>query len=170
MDTECFGGVEEIMALDANGVRQPKLVERSRNAYLLFYERVKPVDEPLAPATTSESTTANDDDTDENGGDGHDDAKAVAVAANSNGDAEAKMDVVTGSSAGESPATPALAVPTSPISKELFEQVWSENLRFSHDKLLFDSNYFRFVRDLIKLNPAKPVPRTWFAVPGNEPL
>jgi hypothetical protein len=115
------------MSLDEHGVNKPTIVARSRNAYMLIYERA-------AIAPNQCSTDAEKQPTPAAGADQDQDQAATAATATD-------MQVAT----------------APPIPPKLFARVWRENFKFVRDQTLFDASYFAFVNDLISINPIKPV-------------
>jgi hypothetical protein len=121
---ECYGGEETLLSYDTfTRTRLPRNFEKTRNAYMLIYQRKVP--QPVGSSPK---------DVDANAG-----ATAVAVAAQ---------------------AEPAQQEPKARGCSKLLEHVWKDNVRFLHEKKLFDPAYFSFLWHLIDLNSDSSLPGT----------
>lgn len=119
---ECYGGEETLLSYDTfTRTRLPRNFEKTRNAYMLIYQRKVP--QPVGSSPK---------DVDANAG-----ATAVAVAAQ---------------------AEPAQQEPKARGCSKLLEHVWKDNVRFLHEKKLFDPAYFSFLWHLIDLNSDSSLP------------
>ncbi len=122
---ECYGGEETLLSYDTfTRTRLPRNFEKTRNAYMLIYQRKVP--QPVGSSPK---------DVDANAG-----ATAVAVS----------------TQAGE----PAQQEPKVRGCGKLLEHVWKDNVRFLHEKKLFDPAYFSFLWHLIDLNSESSLPGT----------
>lgn len=121
---ECYGGEETLLSYDTfTRTRLPRNFEKTRNAYMLIYQRKVP--QPVGSSPK---------DVDANAG-----ATAVAVSAQ---------------------AEPAQQEPKDRGCSKLLEHVWKDNVRFLHEKKLFDPAYFSFLWHLIDLNSDSSLPGT----------
>jgi len=129
LEKECFGG-EEVRHYAGWGGRAGSTTrwERSRNAFVLFYDRKRPrkVSESGAALATAGATPA------QMGGA----VRASALAS--------KM-------LARHRARKAMEQHRGIVPPGIFEEIWAENVEHWHRKMVLDKNYFSFIWDLVTL-------------------
>lgn len=159
---ECFGGVERIHQFNAAGRSVETIVEKQRNAYLLFYTRVRPPkqNESHTPTPTPTVDTNQPDDTQQpkETTHGHDtDETTNTIEPNQH--QQTHQHDQTNSNPTSPTATVVTGTPTStagvparvcpigraPIPNSIFTIVRDHNLTYWRDRFVFDPMYFDFL-------------------------
>ena len=145
---ECFGGVEEAPALPrgaANKDGQAQVFERYRNAYLVFYDRVKaPVDikranesvaEKYNSAAPAPQPTALS-------------SLAKSKAAITKSPSSTYLSALNGSSK--------VVRTTARLPPAMHDAIWAANMAYFRDKAVYDRSYFDFILKLVLDCAVKP--------------
>jgi len=130
IEKECFGGTEQIG--DGRFTRE---VNRTRNAYMLIYER-KDARSDIVETSTTEEEAENSATTSE--------TTETQGSTENNETAGALVPLVGSQKAEENFGVS--------VSKNLYESVWSDNMKFLMDKKLFAAEYASFCYDLVQLH------------------
>jgi len=142
LEEETFGGEEarprsyQDLGMGAMGPRNNQqgatvMQEKYRNAYLLFYDRVKPVKAAVPTVAVAEQ------------------ASAVLTSAQ-----DQKQAAVSAPKAEQLPAVTTLPQLgrsnslTAPVPPEIFNSIWEQNTTYWRDKNVFDPVYFDFLREI----------------------
>jgi hypothetical protein len=135
LSDSCYGGVEEVMRFDEKSKTEKKItIEKSRNAYMLIYERV----EFLSPERLDvvPKTPFNLEKQEKKKVNGLKIAATVCLFA---GKLLARVKQRKDS-----------AIVRVTMPDYLYDKVWGDNQFFSLEKLTFDSEYFNFLLQLLK--------------------
>ena len=137
---ECFGGVEEAPALRgaANKDGQAQVFERYRNAYLVFYDRVKqPVDIAKANASVAEKYGAT----------------VTLPQANAHTALPAKNKAITKSASSTYLSalngSSKVVRTTARLPQAMHDTIWAANMAYFRDKAVYDQSYFNFIYKLV---------------------
>ena len=138
---ECFGGVEEAPALSrgvANKDGQAQVFERYRNAYLVFYDRVKQPVESIKKANESIADKYN--------------ATVAPTQLSIHSLSKAKATIT------KSPSSTYLSAlngsskvvrTTARLPPAMHEAIWAANMAYFRDKAVYDRSYFDFIHKLV---------------------
>ena len=126
IEKECFGGTEKI----GEGHRFAREINRTRNAYMLIYER-KYNNDNNNTTTTSTPTSSDQTTTPTN----------TPVTANADNDDNDNSNKQLSSCIYSQKAEENFQIQ---MPKQLYEHIWTENRKFLMDKKLFDPEYAQF--------------------------
>ena len=137
---ECFGGVEEAPALSrgaANKDGQAQVFERYRNAYLVFYDRVKqPVDIKKANEAVAEKYNATVTPAPPSAL-----SLAKGKAALTKSPSSTYLSALNGSSK--------VVRTTARLPPAMHDAIWAANMAYFRDKAVYDKSYFEFIHKLV---------------------
>jgi hypothetical protein len=142
LERECFGGKEEVTVVsEITGNKIKKTISRTRNAYMLIYERdheavpaAMETDSLIQPSPLSHEMEHNLD-------------ESIPSA-----ERKKETGLVLAGGSSRVPSRKLEENFTVLVPRRQYEEVWEENVTFLQDKKIFDIDYLTFVHDVMKLN------------------